>query len=99
MVDAKAIVVYLAREVISVGKCSTVVMLDVANAFNTTNWGWIQDTFAKLGFPGYLAPLIESYLLKQTSDRKSRMCVNDSRCSSKIRMGALALECAWPSYG
>ena len=45
----------------AMGKCCALVTLDVKNAFNSANWGWIKGALAKLGVPSYLARLIESY--------------------------------------
>ena len=60
-VDAVAKVVELARNAMAMGKCCALVTLDVKNAFNSANWGWIKGALAKLGVPSYLARLIESY--------------------------------------
>ncbi|CAD7093684.1 unnamed protein product [Hermetia illucens] len=59
--DAVAKVVELARNAVAMGKCCALVTLDVKNAFNSANWGWIKGALAKLRVPSYLARLIESY--------------------------------------
>lgn len=46
-------VINLARETLSIGKCSAVVVLDVRNTFNSANWVWVKHALAKLGVLDY----------------------------------------------
>lgn len=38
----------MTREVLAVGKCCGVMLLDVTNALDSINWGWIRSTVDEL---------------------------------------------------